>query len=212
MLPRMRAGWRLRQARKRRVKARTESGSASWAVDGERPMARDRPAATARPPPGEAGMDRVSSPRHRRARAVAAAVARPEGIPLGIDQPLERHVRLRQTQFLALVKEHRAAQAAEQRDQHLRERRIAFFDTGDGRPAGRRAHDVVVGERPCRPSGGRTRQHRLQGVTHHRRSKIIAHQHEAVGGVVAVGPSVYSTIVASGSSEDASSATAMRSG
>ena len=53
-----------------------------------------------------------------------------KAMPSGSTQPLERHLGLRQAQFLALVEEDRPAQAAEQRDQQLRERRLRFVGAG----------------------------------------------------------------------------------
>ena len=97
---------------------------------------------------GEAGLGRVGPPRHRRAGPVAAQRLRPVGDRLGVLEPFERHLRLGQAQFFAVVDEDVAAQAHEQQHGHLGEGvRVAI--PGPARDGARR---VVVGEGPRRPA------------------------------------------------------------
>ena len=72
-------------------------------------------------------MERVGIPRHRRAHAIAAERKRPIGDRFGILEQVERYVVLQQAQFLALIQEHVAAHARQQRKRQPGEPRARGF-------------------------------------------------------------------------------------
>ena len=105
------AGWRSRrQLRKARVVLSTEPGSCSC-----RSTARRRwlsGIGSQGSPVGEAGLRCPGLPGHRRAAAVAAGEAGPEGDAERVLELLEGEHRLLQAQLLALVEADRAAQGS----------------------------------------------------------------------------------------------------
>ena len=134
---------------------------------------------------GEAGLRCRGAPRHRRARPVASECQRPVGDGLRVAQLLEAYLRLRQSQFLALVEENVASQAQQQQQREPRAGRSLL----GRRPARHRAWRVVVGKGPARPTSAWRLRPRVHGPAYQCGAQpVCVKEIEAVGGVQAPRP------------------------
>ena len=97
---------------------------------------------------GETAIGGLRRPGHGRARAVATQGLRPVGDGFRILKPVERHLGLGQTQFLALIDKDIAAQRQKQQ-QRKAGIGVAVLRRGPARDG---ARGVVVGKGPAWPS------------------------------------------------------------
>ena len=97
---------------------------------------------------GEAGVDEMRFPDHRRTAPVAPLEAGPEADSVRIAQVLVGEFGFLKAQLLALVEADRAANGRQQRDGELRHGRRILTRS---QPARDMPHDIVIGERPADP-------------------------------------------------------------
>ena len=134
----------------------------------------------------EAAMRRVSHPRHRRAAAVAALELGPERDAVRVLQRLERNVRFRQGQLVALVQARRAFQRRLHGQHHLGQRGRRIISA----PARHDAHAVVVAHGPGSPAVGHLRFEFFHLRADVRGGKFRRQQVETVSHVQLVGARV----------------------